>query len=105
MEVLEGLKNRKQAALASMVQDFERQMEAGLPNLESAVSEANYGSIQRMAHAMKESALSIAAARLVELCETLELQAMSFSLDEPRQQVKEIEFEYQRVSNAFDTVL
>jgi HPt (histidine-containing phosphotransfer) domain-containing protein len=76
-----------------------------LQGLRDAVSAGDAPAVQKVAHTLKSSSANVGATRLAAQCKELELEARINRLGPGRDQLRELEAEYQAVRAALEAEL
>ena len=91
--------------LSDLFDEFRRGAHTYLPELRRAVTTGDMDALKAAAHALKGASRNIGAHGLAELCQYLEEMAMAQKLVEAPDVIDRIEDEFNRVGQAFDTLL
>ena len=87
--------------LCEILEDFLADTVAQLTALRQAVNANDAVLMDQAAHALKASSSNVAAARMAELCLTLQVMGRSGSLAGAMEQVRQLENEFAKVSQVF----
>jgi two-component system, sensor histidine kinase and response regulator len=100
---LRKLKKLMAEEFGSLVGLFLRDTPAKLGALRDAAGQGTADAIMKMAHALKGSALNLAAPTLAELCRDIEVRARAGEVAGALERVKRIEQEYSKVCDELQT--
>ncbi len=88
------------ALLGELLADFSTDADQYASELDAAVAAGEDAALVRPAHSLKSNALNVGAARLAELCRSLEGDARSGAVPDAAQRVTEIQAELVAVREA-----
>ena len=87
--------------LCEILEDFLADTVAQLTSLRRAVGSNDAGLMDQAAHALKASSSNVAAARMAELCLTLQVMGRSGRFDGAAEQLQQLENEFAKVREVF----